>query len=341
MEEVSMIGLDLAKNIIQIHGANAAGEVVFRKKLQRRQVLVFLAGFKPCTIAMEACGGSHYWAREVAKLGHFPRLIAPAYVKPFVKRQKNDAADAEAICEAAARPTMRFVAPKSEEQQSSTALFRVRDMLVIQRTQLINALRGHLLEFGLTFPVGAVHASRMMHALNDPAAPLPTSLRGPLNILADQVLVLEAKIADLDRQIAEAAKANELSKRLMTIPGVGPVIAFAVAALAPPPGAFKSGRDFASWVGLTPRQSSSGGKERLGRISKMGERTLRRLLTIGAASLIRWNLRQKGAPNPWLSQLLARKPRMVATVALANKIARIVWALIATGGVYKARAVAA
>jgi len=255
MEEVSMIGLDLAKNIIQIHRANAAGEVVFRKKLQRRQVLTFLAGFKPCTIAMEACGGSHYWAREVAKLGHFPRLIAPAYVKPFVKRQKNDAADAEAICEAAVRPTMRFVAPKSEEQQSSTALFRVRDMLVIQRTQFINALRGHLLEFGLTFPVGAAHAPRMMAALEDPASRLPGSLRASLQIVADQILALESKIDLLDRQIAEAVKSNELSKRLMTIPGVGPVIAFAITALAPSPGACKSGRDFAAWVGLTPRQN--------------------------------------------------------------------------------------
>jgi transposase len=341
MGEVSTIGIDLAKNVFQVHGADASGAVLFRKKLPRHQVLTFFAGQKPCTVAMEACGSSHHWAREIGRLGHTVRLIPPADVKPFVKRQKNDAADAEAICEAAQRPTMRFVVPKSEQAQAAALVFRARDLLVRQRTQIINALRGHLAEFGLIVAKGPAHVHQLVRAVEDPDEPLPEIARPILQRLVETLHRLDEKIAGLDQEVAQRAKENETARRLMTIPGVGPVTAVALAALAPPAETFKRGRDFAAWVGLTPLQHSTGGKQKLGATSKMGERTLRRLLIIGASAVVRWVARNGTPAGSWMARMVACKPPMLVRVALANKMARIVWALMARGGVYQAPVAAA
>ena len=338
MNGVTMIGLDVAKNVFQAHGSDSAGAVVFRKRLRRDKVLAFFAEHPRCQVTMEACGSAHYWGRELSRIGHDVRLIPPAYVKPFVKRQKNDAADAEAICEAALRPTMRFVAIKSEERQAAGAAFRARDLLVRQRTQVINALRGHLAEFGMVVAKGPVHVDRLLAMALDKENGLPTELRPVLDILVEVLRSLNERISTLDGVISQQTDEDPDAKRLLTIPGIGPVTAAAVLAFAPPAHTFKRGRDFAAWVGLTPLQQSTGGKQSLGRTSKMGERTLRRLLIIGASAVVRWSAR-KGAPKgSWLERMLARKPRMLVTVALANKMARIVWALLTKGGVYQASA---
>ena len=339
MDQVSIIGLDIAKNIFQAHGADALGRVIFRKKIGRARLLAFFAARPPCLVAMEACGGAHYWGRELAKLGHTVRLIPPAYVKPFVKRHKNDAADAEAICEAAQRPSMRFVPVKSEEQQASAVVFRARDLLVRQRTQCINALRGHLTEYGWVIPKGVPHMARLIERIEDPAELLPEGARAIFGVLIATLRALDEQIAGLDAEIVRRAKADLVARRLMTIPGVGPITATAIVALAPPPETFKAGRHFAAWLGLTPLQKSTGGKHKLGAISKMGERTLRRLLTIGASAVVKQALRRGAPVGSWLAQMLARKPKMLVIVALANKMARIVWALLAQGGVYRAPAV--
>jgi transposase len=341
MGEVSTIGMDLAKSVFQVHGADASGAVVFRKKLRRSQVLSFFAAQPPCTVAMEACSSSHHWAREISTLGHAVRLIPPAYVKPFVKRQKNDMADAEAICEAAQRPTMRFVAPKSEQTQAAALVFRARDLLVRQRTQTINALRGHLAEFGTVVAKGPAHVSQLVQAVENPDGPLPEIARPILQILIDTLHRLDEQIALLDREVAQRAKADEMARRLMTIPGVGPVTAVALTALAPPAQTFRRGRDFAAWVGLTPLQHSTGGKQKLGATSKMGERTLRRLLIIGASAVLRWAARHGAPAGSWMARMLARKPPMLVRVALANKMARVVWALMVKGGTYQAPAASA
>ena len=340
MGEISTIGLDLAKTVFQAHGADASGEVVFRRKLRRDQMLAFFAGQPRCVVAMEACASAHYWAREIGALGHEIRLIPPAYVKPFVKRQKSDMADAEAICEAAQRPTMRFVRPKSVQAQGAAVVFRARDLLVRQRTQLINALRGHLMEFGFVVRQGAGHVSKLIDLVADPSSELPAEARPVLAVIADSLQAIQGRIAVLDREIAARAKADPVARRLMTIPGVGPVVATALVALAPDASTFRRGRDFAAWLGLTPRQHSSGGKERLGRTTKMGERSLRRLLILGASSAAKTASREGSRASPWLIGMLARKPRMLVTVALANKMARIVWALMAHGGTYRAPAAA-
>lgn len=341
MTEVSTIGLDLAKNVFQAHGADAAGAPLFRKKLRRDQVLAFLAAQPPCVVAMEACPGAHHWGREIGRLGHTVKLIAPAYVKPFVKRQKNDAADAEAICEAAQRPTMRFVAVKSEAKQAAAVIFRARDVLVGQRTQLINAIRGHLAEYGLIAPQGPCHVERLIAQIEDPSSDIPQAARACLAVLVGTLRHLREQTAALDAEIAARAKADDTARRLMSVPGIGPLIATAIEALAPPVETFRSGRDFAAWVGLTPVQRSTGGKERLGRTSRMGERTLRRLLIIAASAVVRW-AKRKGVPaGSWLGQMLARKPPMLVIVAVANKNARIAWALLTKGGIYRAPAVTA
>ena len=341
MNQVSTVGLDLAKHIFQLHGADSAGAVVFRQKLRRGQLLAFLATFPPCTVAMEACASAHYWGREIAKLGHTVKLIAPAYVKPFVKRQKNDMADAEAICEAAQRPTMRFVAVKSEQAQAAAVVFRTRDLLVRQRTQAINALRGHLAEFGIIAAKGPLHVPQLIALMDDPTSDLPHAARVILGILVQELQALHERIALLDREIARQAKENAVARRLMTIPGIGAVTATALAALAPPAETFRRGRDFAAWLGLTPVQRSSVGKERLGRTSKMGERTLRRLLILGASAVARWAARKGPPAGSWLARMMSRKPPLLVRVALANKMARVVWALLAKGGVYRAPIVAA
>ena len=340
MEQVTTIGLDIAKHVFQAHGASATGAVMFRKKLRREQVLAFFADQPRCRVAMEACASSHHWARAIRDLGHEVRLIPPAYVKPFVKRQKNDMADAEAICEAAQRPTMRFVAVKSEAKQAAAVIFRTRDLLVRQRTQIINALRGHMGEYGLVAPQGTAHIGTLVALLDEPGS-VPEAARSCLFRLVEMLRGLQSEIEALDREIASRAKTDDVARRLMTVPGIGPLIATAIEALAPPPETFRSGRDFAAWLGLTPRQKSTGGKERLGRTSRMGERTLRRLLIIAASGVVRWAKRKGVPPGTWLARMLARKPPMLVIVALANKNARVAWALITTGEVYRAPAVAA
>lgn len=342
MSEVITVGLDLAKNVFQVHGADGAGQVVLRKKLRRDQVLAFFGRMPRCVVAMEACGGAHFWGREVGKLGHEVRLIPPAYVKPFVKRQKNDAADAEAICEAAQRPTMRFVAVKSEETQGAAIVFRIRELLIRQRTQAINSLRGHLTEFGQIVPQGAANSVRLIAIVEDPDSGLPADAISTLKVLVAALAHLEAEIGKLDAEIARRAKENVVARRLMTVPGIGPLIATAIAVLAPPPETFRKARDFAAWLGLVPRQHSTGGKQRLGATTKMGERSLRRLLIIGANSvIIKRHVHASARPGTWLGGMLTRKPTMLVRVALANKMARIVWALMARGGVYQAPTVAA
>jgi transposase len=332
--------LDLAKSVFQVHGADASGAAVLKKTLRRDAVLGFFAKLPRCVVAMEACAGSHHWGRVIGELGHEVRLIAPAYVKPFVKRQKTDAADAEAICEAALRPGMRFVAVKSQAQQAAAVVFRARDLLVRQKTQAINALRGHLAEYGLVVPTGPAHVARLLSLIAEPGN-LPPEARLPLGVLADSLQSLETRIATLDAEIAARTRSDDEARRLMTIPGIGPVIATALVALAPPRESFSKGRDFAAWVGLTPRQHSSGGKTRMGSTSKMGERSLRRLLIIGASAVVRWAARKGAAPGSWLERMLARKPRQLVAVALAGKMARIAWALMAKGGTYRASPLAA
>lgn len=341
MDKVSIIGLDIAKQVFHVHGADGSGRAVFSRKVTRAKLASFFASQPRCVVAMEACGGSHYWAREIMRMGHEVRLIAPAYVKPFVKRQKNDAADAEAICEAAQRPSMRFVALKSEDQQASAAVFRARDLLVRQRTQSINALRGLLAEYGWIAPKGLLHLAGMITRIEDPACDLPQSARDVFLVMIDSIKEQDRRVRELDREIARRAREDADARRLMTIPGIGPITATALLALAPPPETFRKGRDFAAWLGLTPLQRSTGGKQKLGAISKMGERTLRRLLIIGCSAVVLHASRRGAPPGSWLAQMLARKPRMLVTVALANKTARIVWAVLAKGEVYKAPVAAA
>jgi transposase len=339
--EITTIGLDIAKTSFQAHGADASGAVEFRKKLTRGRLLAFFAAQPPCVVAMEACAGAHHWGRELTRLGHTVRLIPPAYVKPFVKRQKNDAADAEAICEAVQRPTMRFVPVKSAEQQASGVVFRARDLLVRQRTQILNGLRGHLAEYGYVAPKGACYVARLVERIEDPSAGLPEAACAALKVMVQMLRALDEQIVVLDREIGRRAKEDPVARRLMTIPGIGPVTAAAMVALAPPPETFRCGRDFSAWLGLTPLQKSTGGKQKLGQITKMGERTLRRLLVIGASAVIKQALRRGAPAGSWLAQMLARKPRMLVAVALANKTARIVWALMARGGIYRAPVLAA
>jgi len=335
MEKVSIIGLDLAKNMFQAHGACTDGSVGFRKKLSRNKVLMFFAAQPRCVVAMEACANSHFWEREIGKIGHEVKMIPPIYVKPFVKRQKNDTADSEAIAEAASRPTMRFVAVKSEEKQALGMAFRVRDLFVRQRTQAINALRGHLAEYGVIAPQGIAHLGRLIRVVVDPDNGMQGSVVALANMMLDQIKGLQERIDILEKEIRTRSKRDDVASRLMTVPGIGPICATAMEAFAPPAETFSKGRDFAAWVGLTPRQHSSGGKERLGNTSKMGQRDLRRLLIIGAMAVVRWAVR-KGAPEgSWLARMLLRKPRMLVAVALANKMARIAWALMAKGGIYR------
>jgi transposase len=341
VDQASTIGLDIAKRVFQAHGADAAGRVVFRKRLTRAKLLEFFAAQPPCVVAMEACAGAHHWARELGRLGHTARLIPPAYVKPFVKRQKNDLADAEAIGEAAQRPNMRFVPVKDAAQQASGVVFRARDLLVRQRTQGINALRGHLAEYGHVVPQGPAHVDTLIALVEDPASSVPESARTILTVLIGTLEALGVQIRELDAEITRRAKADPVARRLMTIPGVGPIAATAITALVPAPEGFRAGRDFAAWLGLTPLQKSTGGKRKLGAISKMGERTIRRLLILGASAVVRWASQRGAAAGSWLARMLARKPRMLVTVALANKTARIVWALLVKGGTYRAPAVAA
>lgn len=324
----TMIGVDLAKSVFQVHGASAAGQVQFRKKLTRFQFQRFMAGREPCVVVMEACGGSHYWAREMKRLGHEVKLIAPRYVKPFLKRHKNDAADAEAIVEAAQRPGMRFVEVKTEDQQARAILFRTREQLVRQRTDLVNALRAHLYEFGYIVPQGIGHQGRLEEILDDRNSELPDLVREVGRALLKQIEGKNDAIVRMDQKMRHLAGQSDSARRLQTIPGVGPVTALAVEAFAPSLQAFRCGRDFAAWLGLVPKQHSFGGKQRLGRMSKAGQRDIRRLLIIGAMSRLNWLGRKSIAEGSWLDRLVRRKPRMLVAVALANKMARTIWAMV-------------
>ena len=340
MERATTIGLDLAKNVMQAHGIDAAGKIVLRRKLRRGAVLEFFAALPSALIGMEACGGAHHWARELTRLGHAVRLMPPAYVKAYVKRGKTDAADAEAICEAVARPTMRFVPVKTEAQQAGLVDLKVRDMLVRQRTQTVNALRSHLAEFGIVTARGRKVAELIALVRDGDDDRLPGPAREALSELAAQVEVLEARIERLDRRMVGHVRENETARRLASIPGVGAITATAFAGLAPGPHGFASARHFAAWVGLTPKPHSSGGKERMGRISRQGNPMLRRLLVLGATARLRHARRDPEAAD-WATRLLARRPFKVAAVALANKMARIAWALLARGGTYTGSAAAA
>ena len=333
MEGVYIIGIDLAKQSFQLHGARADGTVAFRRKLGRAKVLGFLASQPRCVVAMEACAGAHHWGRQIGRLGHEVRLVPPAYVKPYVKRHKNDAADAEAICEAATRATMRFVAVKSEAQQTLGMAYRTRDLLVEQRTQAVNALRGHLAEFGVVAPQGPVGLTRLASAVRGAESGLPVAVRELGEVYLERIAGLSRQIVELERRLETSA--DEETKRLMSIPGVGPITASAIRAFAPPVESFRRGRDFSAWLGLVPRQHSTGGKPRLGRISKMGQRDVRRLLIMCAMSVIRQAVRRGAPPGSWLARMLARKPRMLVAVALANKMARIAWALMRNKEVYR------
>ena len=333
---VSTVGLDLAKNVFQVHAIDEAGEVIVRKALRRRQVMPFFNRLAPCLIGMEACGTSHFWAREIAALGHEVKLMPPAYVKPYVKRGKTDAGDAAAICEAVTRPTMRFVAMKSPEQQSVLALHRSRDLLIRQRTQLVNMIRGHLAEFGIVLANGIQHALKLVDRLLDGAAlDIPALAAKVVITLAEQVRDLQMRIGGLEKDLKTWSRDNEVVKRLQTIPGIGIVTASALAASVTDPQQFTSGRQFAAWLGLTPRANSSGGKERMGRISKMGDRYLRRLLVSGMTSQGR-SVRRNPEVHPWATDLLRRKPAKLVAVAMANKAARIAWAVMTRDDIYRA-----
>jgi len=332
MSEVSTIGLDIAKHVFQVHGVDGSGAVVIRRKLRRAEVLRFFEGLAPCLVGLEACATAHYWARSIMALGHRVKLMPPTYVKPYVKRQKNDAADAEAICEAVSRPTMRFVPVKGEEQQGILVLHRTRELLIRQRTMLINALRGHLAEFGIVMPQGRAGLSTLVRLVegdgHDGHDLIPAMAREALLAVVGQLRDAHERIAAIERKIMAWHRSNEQSRRLETIPGMGPITASAIAATITDASLFRSGRELAAWIGLVPRQNSSGGKERLGHISKKGDPYLRRLLVVGAHAVLRFARTGKAATTKWAAALLARKPYKLAAVALANKMARIVWALM-------------
>jgi len=339
--QITTIGLDIAKTTFQVHGVDGEGKVVVAKRLRRGRVLGFFEKLGSCLVGMEACATSHHWAREIARHGHEVRLMPPGYVKPYVKRGKNDAADAAAICEAVRRPSMRFVPVKSAAQQSALMLHRTRDLLIWQRTQLINALRGHLAELGLVAAKGREGVARLLALVADQGDErLPALARFACQALMGQLAALQGQIGVLERRLHAEHRANEASRRLETIPGIGVITASALVGTVTDPAAFRSGREFAAWIGLVPRQTSTGGKARLGRISKQGDRYLRRLLVAGALAVLK-QARARPDKHPWLTRLLARRPAKVAAVALANKMARTAWAVLARGESYRASAPAA
>lgn len=335
MGQVVTIGLDIAKSVFQVHGVDAGGEVIVRRQIRRAQLLQFFAKQPACLVGIEACASAHHWARELGALGHRVRLMPASYVKPYVKRQKNDAADAEAICEAVTRPTMRFVEVKSPEQQSVMVLHRVRMMLMRQRIQLSNAIRGHMAEFGLVAPIGREGLQALIALIVEADDPrVPEEARTCLELLARQLELVNVQVLETDRRIRASARSTEVGRRLMEIPGVGPLLASALVASIADPTVFKTGRSLAAWIGLVPRQNSSGGKERLGGITKQGDRYLRQLLVVGALAVVRYAERN-GTRRPWLVQLLSRRATKVATVALANKTARMAWKIMTSGERYR------
>jgi transposase len=333
--EVTTIGLDIAKSVFQVHGVDANGQVIVRRQIKRRYVLAFFQKLAPCLVGIEACASSHHWSRELRALGRRVRLMPPAYEKPYVKRQKNDAADAEAICEAVTRANMRFVETKTPEQQGGLMLHRTRNLFVRQQTAVINAIRAHLAEFGIVAPVGRRGVEALLNVAADRSDKrMPEAARACLAALGAQLQMLKTQILQSDRLIMAWHQSNETSKRLDDIPGVGPALATALVASVANPKAFRSGRDFSAWIGLVPRQYSSGGKDRLGSISKRGDRYLRGLFVAGALAVIRYAKIHGTKHRPWLTGLLARRPTKVAAIALANKIARMAWAMMARGEHY-------
>ena len=337
MKTIAVVGLDLAKNVFQIHAIDAGGKVVVRRQLRRSEVLKFFSVLSPCLVGMEACASAHHWARELVARGHEVRLMPPAYVKPYVKRGKTDAADAEAIAEAVTRPTMRFVAVKTVDQQAVLMLHKTRDLLVRQRTMLINALRGHLAEYGIVAAKGPGGVSSLTAMLHEAQGSLPPLARSALHGIAAQLRGLGSEIKRLETQIVDWHRADTTSRRLATIPGIGPITASAIAATVPDISLFRSGRQFAAWLGLTPRAHSSGGRERQAGISKQGDGYIRRLLVVGATAVMRM-ARKTATDRGRTMQLLERKAPKIVAVALANKTARIAWAVMARDEVYVARA---
>jgi transposase len=336
MQTITTIGLDIAKSVFQVHGVDAGGQVVIRRQLKRRYVLAFFQKLPACLVGIEACASSHHWSRELEALGHTVRLMPPAYVKPYVKRQKNDAADAEAICEAVTRANMRFVATKTPEQQSGLVLHRTRHLFIRQQTAVINAIRAHLAEFGIVAPVGRNGIEELLKVVADPADQrVPEIARACLSALGVQLRMFKVQILEFDRMIRAWHRSNEMSMRLDDCPGIGPALATALVATVADPKAFRSGRNFSAWIGIVPKQHSSGGKDRLGRISKQGDRYLRGLFVAGALAVIRYAKIHGTKRRPWLTALLARRPTKVAAIALANKIARMAWAMMAKGERYK------
>lgn len=336
------IGLDIAKSVFHVHGVDAAGAVVLRKRLRRREVVGFFAALEPCLIGIEACGGAHHWGRALSALGHEVRLLPPAYVTPYVKRGKNDAVDAAAICEAVGRPSMRFVPVKSRAQQAALVPHRTRDLLVRQRTMLINSLRSLLAEFGVVAPRGRGRLGELVAQLEAAEEEhIPGSARVMLLDLVEAIEALDARIARAEKAIVAAARADATARRLMTVPGVGPITASAIVATLGDASRFRNGRHFAAWLGLVAKQSSTGGRPRLGRISKMGDRYLRKLLVLGATARLRAVGREQSPLAQWTRALLARRPARLVTLALANKTARILWALMARGETYRPEAAAA
>jgi transposase len=339
--QITTIGLDIAKNVFQVHGIDSSEKVVVRKQLRRSQILAFFKALSPCLVGIEACATAHYWARELTKLGHRVRLMPAKDVKAYIKRNKNDAADAEAICEAVRRPTMRFVQVKSAAQQGQLMQHRTRDLLMRQRTQVINALRAHMAELGIVAAQGRDGIKELLKIIaSEQDARLPVDAHTSLVVLAAQLQALQTMIRSIEKRIVVQHRSNEASRRLQTIPGIGIIGATAIAATVPDPKVFRSGRDLAAWIGLVPREGSTGGKHKLGPISKQGDQYLRRILVVGAHAVLK-RARLHPEQYPWLTGLLARKPFRVVAVALANKMARIAWALLAKGGTYRAPALMA
>jgi transposase len=328
------IGLDTAKHVFQVHGVDAAEQPVLRRQIRRGEMEKFFARLPPTRIGIEACGAAHHWARVLRGLGHEVVLMPPQYIKPYVKRRsKSDAIDAAAICEAMSRPGMRFVPVKSAESQAGLMVLRVRELLVKQRTALINAIRGHAAEFGVITAKGPVKVSELLQRVHAEEAAVPAPACEMLDLLAGQLDAVESRLKTLEGQLMAVHKANQASQCLATIPGVGPIGAVSFALRVADPKAFRSGRHFAAWLGLTPRENSTGGRRRLGKISREGDQTLRKLLVLGATAVIRFA--KPGHPSTWLLQLLARRPKKLAAVALANKMARIIWAMLVSGEVYR------
>ena len=335
MEQINQIGMDTSKHFFQLHGVNAAEKVVLRKKLRRKEMVAFFKALAPTVIGIEACGASHYWARLLRSFGHEVKLIAPQLVKPYVKRGKNDGADAEALCEAMSRPTMRFVPVKTAEQQAALMMVGLRDRLIRNRTQLSNAIRGYAAEFGLTAAKGKAHLVPLLERIQADES-LPIAARELFSLQAKDYAQLQAQIDEVDAKLMACHKADECSRRLAKIPSVGPIGAALLMMKTPAPEMFRSGRQFAAWIGLTPKDHSTAGKVRLGVITRAGDEALRSVLVAGATAVIQ-HVRRGGRGSPWIVDLLKRKPPKLAAVALANKTARVAWKLMVTGDSYAAK----